>query len=892
MKSKQQPNGQPTIQKEIPSIYKAELYENNIYKKWEESGAFQPYFKKNSKAKPFVISMPPPNATGTLHLGHAVMLSIQDIMTRYNRMKGRPTLWLPGTDHASIATQNKVEKIIAEEGKNRHQLGREKFLQRVEEFVKNSQNTIRNQIRKMGSSCDWSRERYTLEPMLSRAVREIFVRMYNDGLIYRGNRIVNWCPRCTSTLAEDEVKYKEEKSKFYYFRYGPFVIGTARPETKFLDKIIVVHPDDKRYKKFIGKEFTVPWIEGEVKAKVLADKSANPDFGTGAMTITPAHDFIDFEIAQRHNLEIVQIIDEKGNLTKAAGLLAGKNARAVREEIVQKLKEKDLVEKIDENYVHNISLCYRCDTPIEPLISRQWFISVDRKLGKSKKTLKQMAIDVVKKEKIKILPKNFEKIYFNWMKNLHDWCISRQIWFGHQIPVWYCECEKIIVSTQSPKKCLHCGSKKLKQEADTLDTWFSSGLWTFSTLGWPEKTRDLKFFHPTEVLETGYDIIFFWVARMIIMTQYALNEVPFKVVYLHGLVRTRDGKKMSKSDPKTCIDPLDMIEKYGADALRLSMIIGSAPGNDIRLYEEKIAGYRNFVNKIWNAARFTLLNGTKEDKKITFSVKYIQTSADKWILTRLQRLIKEVTKNMDQYRFSDAGTKIYDFLWSELCDWYLEMSKGADKNSAVLIFTLKTTLKLLHPFVPYITEVLWEYLGEKGILMKDEWPKFEKKFSFENSSREIELLHKIITGVRAIRAQHHIELSKKIHAVFYAGKKEKLLQEKEHILKKFANLEHINITKNGPKIDHAIRIRIAEVEVYLPLADMVNLEEQWNRIRKERNEKKSAFERLKNLLENKNFLEKAPVALVTAEKKKFDQLKEELEKILEQEKDLEKMRKM
>ncbi|MBI2453887.1 valine--tRNA ligase [Candidatus Peregrinibacteria bacterium] len=796
---------------ELEKAYEAKKYEDEIFRTWEKSGLFSPKMQKGKR--PFTIMMPPPNATGTLHLGHAVMLALQDILIRYHRMKGEPTLWLPGTDHASIATQNKVEKLLAEEGLTRHDLGREKFLQRIDEFVKNSQKTIRNQVRKMGSSCDWTRERYTLEPHLSRAVREMFARMYKDGLIYRGHRIVNWCPRCASTLADDEVEYKEEKTKFYYFRYGPFVIGTARPETKFQDKIIVVHPDDKRYRRFIGTEMTVPWIEGEVKAGILADKSVDMSFGTGAMTITPAHDFNDFEIAKRHNLEIVPIIDEQGNLTDKAGSFAGMNAREAREKIVEKLAEKNLVDKIEEHYVHNISLCYRCDTPIEPLVSRQWFIAVDKPFGRKKKSLKEMAIAAVRKKEIRIVPDRFEKTYFHWMENLRDWCISRQIWFGHQIPVWYCigdeveggackiECKAPIVQTDPPKACPHCGSKHLRRDPDTLDTWFSAGMWTFSTLGWPDATDNFKYFHPTSVLETGYDILFFWVARMIIMTEYALNDIPFDTVYLHGLVRTRDGKKMSKSHPETCIDPLDMIAKYGADALRLSMIIGATPGNDVRLYEEKIAGYRNFVNKIWNAARFALMQSSPSSGAAAQeSQKHLEakTIADKWILTRAQELVEAVTRDLDAFRFSDAGMKIYDFTWNEYCAWYLEIAKGSRQNTAVLHYVLETILKLLHPFVPFVTEALWKHLGKGTMLLTESWPKPEKRLKFPKDAEKMDILVEVVTAIRAMRQENRIDAAKKIPAVLVSKKWRVLLLEKEEPIKRLARLSVLDILEKKP----------------------------------------------------------------------------------------------
>lgn len=876
-----------TIGMQLPKTYEAKNHEDLIYREWESHGLFSPKIVKGKK--PFTIMMPPPNATGTLHLGHAVMLALEDIMIRYHRMKGDPSLWVPGTDHASIATQNKVEKIIAEEGLTRHSLGREAFLKRVEEFVKGSQNTIRWQIRKMGSSCDWSRERYTLEPMLSKAVREVFVRMYKDGLIYRGDRIVNWCPRCASTLADDEVNYKEERTKFYYLKYGPFVIGTARPETKFLDKVIVVHPDDTRYKKYIGKEMMVPWIEGEVKAKILADKSLDMSFGTGAMTITPAHDFNDFEIAKRHKLEIVQIIDQMGNLTKAAGSFAGRNAHASREGIIKKLSEKGLVEKIEENYLHNLSVCYRCGTAVEPLVSKQWFIDVNKKFGKAKKSLKQLSLEVVRKEKIKILPQQFEKTYFHWMENLRDWCISRQIWFGHQIPVWYhiggtkgdnCKMP-IIVSAETPTSCPSCKSTKLMQDPDTLDTWFSSGLWTFSTLGWPEKTPDLRYFHPTSVLETGYDILFFWIARMIIMTMYATSAVPFEYVYLHGLVRTRDGKKMSKSDPTTCIDPLDMIEKYGADALRLSMVIGGSPGNDIRLYEEKIAGFRNFINKIWNAARFALIQaeGTTIKKETKISPK---TLADKWILTRTQEIIKEVTDDIDHFRFSEAGTKIYDFTWNEYCAWYLEFSKGGQKNIPVLWYVLETVLSIMHPFVPFVTEALWKELGHEknDMLIAHSWPKVDKKFIFKKEAGTMEVVIEVITAIRNLRHESGINPAEKITVFLGAGRKwEKILTEKQESIVRMAHLGELHIAQKAEHGGAALKqFTNAGVEIIIHAEGIIDIDAEAKRLSQEKENLEKYIVGLKSKLSNKNFTENAPKNIVEENNQRLAQAEDKLEK--------------
>jgi len=875
--------------KEIEKTYEAQKYEDRIYKSWEKSGLFTPKIMKGKK--PFSIAMPPPNATGTLHLGHATMLVLEDIMVRFKRMQGIPVLWLPGTDHAGIATQNKVEKLISEDGETRQSMGRERFLERVNQFVEQSRSTIRNQIRKMGASCDWSRERFTLDKGLSKAVREIFSRMHSDGLIYRGDRIVNWCTRCNSTLADDEVEFREEKTKFYYLRYGPVVIGTARPETKFLDKIIAAHPDDKRYRKYFGKKMKVPWIGGEVEAIFMSDKLVDPEFGTGAMTLTPAHDFHDFDIATKHKLEVAQIIGPDGNFTDIVGRpFAGKNARASRDEIVRILEEKDLLERVDEDYVHNLSVCYRCGSPIEPLVSKQWFIDVNKPVireGGKLKSLKQKASEVVRKGQITIIPDRFDKIYFHWLNELRDWCISRQIWYGHRIPVWYCkntggkpECKEPIVQTETPEKCPHCGSGSLIQDQDTLDTWFSSGLWTFSTLGWPEKTKDLEYFHPTSVLETGHDILFFWVARMILMTTYALHEIPFSKVYLHGLVRDRDGKKMSKSAGNG-IDPLDMIDKFGTDAVRLSLVIGTTPGTDFRLYEEKIAGYRNFVNKIWNGVRFALLNIPQGHYSRDFTKNDLKTRADKWITSKLQKLITEVTNDMDNFRFSEAGTKIYDFTWNMYCDWYIEMSKSEHLNPLVLLYVLKNLLRLLHPFVPFVTEILWNHLEQKNMLMAEKWPQPNKKLMFPREEKEVETVMDLITEIRSIRAEKGVEPSRKIHAVIYGGKWTKILEKKREPIMRMARLERMDLKIKGGKIKGSIWKYVNGIHVYLPARDLFDIEKEKERLKKKLDETEQKIGAIKSRIGNPNFLEKAPKEIIEKEKKLFADLEKELQSLEE-----------
>ncbi|MBI2464175.1 valine--tRNA ligase [Candidatus Peregrinibacteria bacterium] len=1026
--------------KDIPKTYEASQYEDDIYELWEVSGAFTP--KIDSKKKPFTIAMPPPNATGTLHLGHASMLAIEDIMIRFKRMQGFCALWIPGTDHAAIATQTKVEQILLEQGITRHDLGREEFLKRVHEFVEASRGTIRNQIRRMGSSCDWSRERYTLDEGLSRAVAENFVKMYRDGLIYRGHRIVNWCPRCSSTLADDEVVYKELQEKLYYIKYGPLSLATARPETKFGDTAVAVHPKDNRYKKYIGKKIAVTTVLGETEMIVVADSVVDPKFGTGVIKVTPAHDATDFDIGKRHGLEVRQVIDENGRMNEKAGKYAGMTTREARVAVVKDMKKLGLLIK-EEDYTHNLSLCYRCSTPIEPLVSLQWFIDVNKPIlsarsiklkkklsahGNVKKeklmSIKEKSIEVIKNGSIKIIPDRFEKIYFNWMENLRDWCISRQIWFGHRIPVYYClkcmEASKeasekchfgsenldnvvsrepgIFVSADRLTKCLNC-SKPLKQDPDTLDTWFSSGQWTFATLGWPEKTADLQYFHPTSVLETGYDILFFWVARMIIMTTYAMGEVPFETVYLHGLIRDKEGKKMSKSSGNG-IDPLDMIAKYGADAVRLSLVVGSTPGNDIRLYEEKIAGCRNFINKIWNAARFAMgssLSATPENHSIfsqsslktfvqspiehiekkskkyffgddnvsilfkhsTFFISDNLSLSDKWILTRLQRLIEKTTNDLEAYRFSDAGLGVYEFTWNEFCDWYLECSK-VQPHPQVLQYVLMTILKLAHPFVPFVTEAIWKHLcpskhnvssnaknkaftdessnngkskafatelsnNEKSkmfatellnngksetlssshrknqtfeseslhqkecfsyvpnLLIASQWPQYDKKLIFTDEESDMQVIFNVITGIRKLRAESHVAPHRKIHAIISGHKKScESIESQKHIIQRMAGLERLDVSPSSQKISDALSLFVGNVEVYLPLKNMMDFETERKRLQEECKKIASYIQGLETKLLNKNFIQRAPKNIVEKEKEKLETARSHLQKIEEQ----------
>lgn len=895
----------------IDKAYEAKAFEEAIYKKWEKSGAFTPKIEPGKE--PFSIALPPPNATGTLHLGHATMLAVEDLMVRYHRMKGHPSLWLPGTDHAAIATQSVVEKQLQAQGvKNpRKDLGRQKLLTEIKKFVANSQDTIRNQMRKMGSSCDWTREKYTLDEDMNHAVNTLFERMYKDGLIYRGGRIVNWDPKMQTTVADDELEYKEEKAKFYYFQYGPVVIGTARPETKFQDKVIVVHPKDKRYKDLIGKEFELEWIEGPIKAKVIADECVDMKLGTGAMTITPSHSLVDFELAQKYGLGTSQIIDFDGKIKKDVSKeFGGMDIKEARDKIVEKLKDKGLLVKIDEEYIHNVALNYRGKGIIEPQVMKQWFIDVNKKVinwkGKES-SIKEVLQDSVRSKMIQIVPKRFEKTYFHWIDNLQDWCISRQIWWGHQIPIWYkvsaeqskaFKAQKDVSSlnlellgvdsearfgTEEPKKDIWI------RDPDTLDTWFSSALWTFATLGWPNKTPELEYFHPTSILETGYDILFFWVARMILASTYALRSdnmpeekcIPFKTVYLHGLIRDRHGKKMSKSNPETCIDPLDMIDKYGADALRLSLVIGSSPGSDMRLYEEKIAGYRNFVNKIWNATRFAMMNINEEDLAKEFDSSMIKSFADKWIISELQNLIKEVEKEMKAHRYSDAGTKIYDFIWRQYCDWYLEISKGEHKNPHVLLFVLKTTLKLLHPFTPFVTESLWSHL-DKSLLIQEEWPTYNKNLVFKEESKSMELIHQVISNIRSHRAELKVEPSKLIKAVIYGGRYSKALEQKREPLMRLARLESLDIKEKGPKLKNAKVSFVEKIEIYLPSEGIIDAAKESKRLKAEIAKLVPFIKGLESKLSNIGFLKNAPDSVVEKEKLRLKSSEDQLKKLEEQ----------
>lgn len=878
---------------ELAKIYQPNLYEKDIYQEWLKSEAFNPDKLPFETKGRFCMMMPPPNATGILHVGHASMLAIEDVFTRYHRLLGEKTLWLPGTDHAAIATQTKVEKVIAEEGLTRQGLGREKFLDRVRSFVANSQDTIRSQIKAMGCSCDWSREAYTFSDELSLAVNEIFVRMYNDGLIYRGPRLVNWCSRCGSTLADDEVEYKEQRAKLYYFKYHkdfPFVIATTRPETKLGDTAVAVNPNDARYKEYIGKEFEVDFVGVPLKLKIIGDVNVDPAFGTGALGVTPAHSLVDYEMKEKNNLNLVEVIGQDGKIKTGFAEYSGMDVESARTLIVEKLRVNGLMEK-EEDLQNNLSVCYRCGTAIEPLISTQWFIDVNKKIPGRGKSLKELSLEAVngglhgdKNKEIKILPDRFVKIYNHWMENLRDWCISRQIWWGHRIPVYYCDaCAKTIVAVESPVVCEHCGGK-LRQDEDTLDTWFSSGLWTFSPLGWPKQTEDLKNYHPTDVLETGHDILFFWVARMILMTTYALDDIPFKNVYLHGMVRDGQGRKMSKSLGNG-IDPLEMIEKYGADALRLSLILGNGPGSDIPISEEKIASFRNFVNKLWNISRFIL--GKIDNVHYVAEAPIAKTLSDRWILGRLAETKQKYFDFMNRYEIALAGDVLMSFTWDDFADWYLEIAKVEDDKDELLLYVWQTIIRLWHPFLPFITEVLWKSLGDRPLLLVDKWEETDLSGVANVDFKDFDLLREVISAIRNVKNEYKITTNN-VEVHYRSAEKQALLEGNKEIILRLAKVALFEKLESNDS--NAISKILSGAEIFVSMPSNFDLDKELARVKKEIVDLENLLRGVKEKLANAEFLENAPAVVVDKEKAKAQDYIERLKKLAGELQKLEGMR--
>lgn len=860
--------------KDIAKTYNPKEFEDRIYSFWMEKGFFTPEI--DPEKKPFTIVIPPPNVTGELHMGHALDNTLQDILIRWRRMQGYAALWIPGTDHASIATEIKVlDKIREETGKTKKDLTREEFLEKAWEWKDKYENRILSQLKKLGSSCDWTRTAFTMDEKRSKAVREVFVSLYEKGLIYKGNRIINWCPSCNTALSDAEVEHKEHKGHLWYIKYpvkgeeGYVVIATTRPETMLGDVAVAVHPEDERYKHLIGKTLILPLVGREIP--VIADEYVDPSFGTGAVKVTPAHDPNDFEIGVRHNLPFINIMNENATINENGGKYEGLDRYEAREKIVKDLEEQGLLLKVEE-HVHNVGHCYRCDTVVEPLLSEQWFVKME--------PLAKPALQVVKEGKIKFVPERFEKIYTNWLENIKDWCISRQLWWGHRIPAWYCEdCGHVTVSREDPVKCEACGSTNIHQDENVLDTWFSSALWPFSTMGWPEETEDLKYFYPTDVLVTGYDIIFFWVARMIFMSLEFMKEIPFKYVLIHGLVRDALGRKMSKSLGNG-IDPLEVIEKYGADTLRFTLVIGNAPGNDMRFSWEKVEHSRNFANKLWNASRYVLLNLDENDTNL-----YLDnlTLADKWILTRYNNIVKEITDNLEKFELGVAASKLYDFVWSEFCDWYIELSKPvlySDNEEAkkvtksVLRYVLDNTLRLLHPFMPFITEEIWQNLPHEGeSIMVAEWPKYREDLDFEEDAKKAEIIMEAIRAIRNIRAEANVSPSKKAKVIIAVEKEEneKIFESGKNYIMKLAGASEVAIERNRGNIPQkAMSAAISAGLVVVPLEELIDLEEEIKRLEEEREKVLKEIERAQGLLNNENFVKKAPEKVVNAEREKLE----------------------
>ena len=870
--------------KELPKVYEPQQVEGRIYQMWMDHDCFKA--TPNPDKKPFSIVMPPPNVTGQLHMGHAMDATLQDILTRFKRMQGYEALWLPGTDHAGIATQIKVEEELrTKEGLTRYDLGREKFLQRVWEWKEKYGNRIVEQQKKMGASCDWSRSRFTMDEGCSRAVRETFCELYDKGLIYKGSRIINWCPHCLTALSDAEVEYVDKPGHLWYIRYpladgsGDIVVATTRPETMMGDTGVAVNPEDEKLKHLIGKKCILPIMNREIP--IVGDEYCEIGFGTGAVKMTPAHDPNDFEVGLRHNLEVIRVIADDGTINENGGKYNGMDRYECRKAIVRDLEEQGYLVKT-EPYSHNVGTCYRCHNDVEPLISAQWFVKME--------PLAKEAIRVVQDGTIKFVPERFTKTYINWMENVHDWCISRQLWWGHQIPAWYCDdCGHINVKREDPTVCEKCGSTRLTREEDVLDTWFSSALWPFSTLGWPDlDSADLKYWYPTSVMVTGYDIIFFWVARMIFSGMEQMKKEPFKTVFIHGLVRDDKGRKMSKSLGNG-IDPLEMAEKYGADALRFNLITGNSPGNDARFYVEKCEAMRNFANKIWNASRFVMMNLTIDRVELPATLEL----EDKWVLSKLNTLVKEVTDNMDAFEIGVASAKVYDFIWDTYCDWFIELCKarltGDDERSKVnaqnvLCYVLIETLKLLHPFMPFITEEIYQALPhtaeDKGeFIMLQKWPEYRAELSFPQEEEAMGLIIDAITAIRARRNEMNVAPSKKVHYTIATAHADTFARGIP-FFKRLASASDVTLAEaNVPAPDGSVEVVTHAARVLMPLAELVDFEKELARIAKEKANAEKQLAGIENKLSNQGFLAKAPEAVVNGAKEDAAKLRALIEKL-------------
>ncbi len=863
-------------------IYNPKDFEENIYKKWNEKGYFRA--EVDESKTPYTIMMPPPNVTSKLHIGHALVNTLQDILIRTKRMQGYNALWLPGTDHASIATEAKIVEKLRNQGINKEDIGREKFLEEAWAWTEEYGGTIIHQLKQLGCSCDWSKERFTMDEGLSKAVEHVFIKLYEKGLIYKGERMLNWCPYCKTSLSDAEVEYVDQPGHFWHVKYrskdtdDEIIIATTRPETMLGDTAIAVNPNDDRYKHLIGKNVILPLVNKEIP--IIADEYVDMEFGTGALKITPAHDPNDFEIGLKHNLEIIKIFTDDGKINKNGGIYEGLDRFEARDRIVEDLEKCGALIKIEE-YNHNVGTCYRCHNNVEPAISNQWFVKME--------DLAKPAVDVVKNGEIKFVPQRHEKTYYNWMENIRDWCISRQLWWGHRIPAYYCQdCGEIVVKDKMPDTCPKCGSSKFKQDEDVLDTWFSSALWPFSTLGWPEKTKELEYFYPTNVLVTAYDIIFFWVARMIFSGLEHMGEKPFSDVLMHGLVRDALGRKMSKSLGNG-IDPLEVIDKYGADALRLSLVLNISLASDIKYSMDKLELSKNFANKIWNASKFVISNLDLKDKFDEVDLDKLCIE-DKWILSKLNQLIKDTTEGIDKYELGIVLQRLYDFMWFEFCDWYIEMVKSRlyDKEcntrleaEYTLYYVLENALKLLHPFIPFITEEIFNDLNKKEeSIMISNWPEYKAEFNFEDEEKEIELVKDIIKSIRNIKVDMNVAASKKITAIFVTNTKEQLVENAKGILNKLVNIESYEIKNNKEGIDkNSVSIVVPGIEIYIPLGDLVDIDQEIKRLNDEVIRLKSEIERVDKMLSNQGFISKAPQSKIDEEKSKREKYIDMLEKV-------------
>ena len=860
------------MSRELPKIYDPKEVESSIYEMWEKGGYF--HAEKSADKKPFTIVMPPPNVTGQLHMGHAMDATLQDTLIRFKRMQGYNALWIPGVDHAGIATQIKVEEELCKEGVTRYDLGREKFLEKVWDWKHKYGNRIVEQQKKLGASCDWDRARFTMDEGCSRAVREVFVSLYEKGLIYKGSRIINWCPNCVTALSDAEVEYVDKPGHLWHIRYpladgsGEVVVATTRPETMLGDSGVCVNPEDERYKAIVGKKVRLPLLNKEIP--IVADSYAEMEFGTGCVKMTPAHDPNDFEVGLRHNLEVIRVLDDNGKVNNLGGKYEGMDRYEARKAIVADLEAGGYLVRVEE-YSHNVGTCYRCHKDVEPIISAQWFVKME--------PLAKEAIRVVKDEETKFVPDRFSKTYMNWMENVRDWCISRQLWWGHQIPAWTCsDCGHITVSREDATVCEKCGSTHIEREEDVLDTWFSSALWPFETLGWPENTEDLNYFYPTDVLVTGYDIIFFWVARMIFSGCEHTGKTPFHTVLIHGLVRDDKGRKMSKSLGNG-IDPLEMIDQYGCDALRMNMVTGNSPGNDMRFYVERTEAMRNFANKLWNASRYVLMNLGPDAKNALPSLEKLEI-ADKWVLSKLNTLICEVTENLEKYELGVAVQKVYDFIWDTYCDWYIELTKArlysddpSRKETAlsVLVYVLDQTLRLLHPFMPFITEEIWQSIPHEGdALIVASWPQYRKDLEFKTEQSHMESVMNAIRSIRNRRAEMNVPPSKKA-ALYICAQHREVFQEGIGFMQRLAYADDVVLLDSEPEnIDGMVCCTTADAKLYIPMGQLVDVEKEIARIEKELDKAQKNLASIRGKLSNEKFVSRAPEAVVNAEKEKAE----------------------